>query len=42
MERDGLWRLFWATGLPAAWLLSRLTGKPEAEAALNRKEPKQI
>ena len=42
MERDGLWRLFWISGLPAAWLLSRLAGKPESEAALNGEPPKQI
>ncbi len=27
------WELFWATGLPAAWVLSRREERPEAVAA---------
>ena len=42
MERDGLWRLFWLTGLPVAWLLCRWTEQDDAEAALGGREPDQI
>ena len=27
MEREGAWALFWATGLPEAWLATREGGK---------------
>ncbi len=36
MERNGYWELFWQTGLPLAWLLSRRGEEetpPEAVAA---------
>ena len=34
MENRNYWALFWLTGLPEAWLLSRWEEKPEAVAAL--------
>lgn len=29
MEEQGLWALFWATGLPEAWLSARLQAEAE-------------
>ena len=29
MEREGAWALFWATGLPEAWLATRTKPEPE-------------
>ena len=31
MERQGLWNLFWATGLPEAWLGTRMDPDEERE-----------
>lgn len=29
MEREGAWALFWATGLPEAWLATRMEQEAE-------------
>ena len=31
MDAEGLWRLFWTTGLPEAYLLARLLRRAEGE-----------
>ena len=33
MEERGLWALFWATGLPEAWLEARLLAEQEKQRA---------
>lgn len=33
MEKNNYWKLFWQTGLPLVWLLSRYEEKPPAAAA---------
>ena len=33
MNREGAWALFWATGLPEAWLATRDAPKPEETQA---------
>ena len=38
MEREGYWNLFWRTGLPEAWLLSRWKEKTGAVAAFGMEE----
>lgn len=39
MEENNYWELFWRTGLPMAWLLSRYEEKPPAVAALSPSGP---
>ena len=36
MDREGVWALFWATGLPEAWLATRIKAEDggERDAAL--------
>lgn len=38
MERGDYWELFWQTGLPEAWLLSRRKKTPEDAAAFETTE----
>lgn len=38
MENKSYWELFWQTGLPEAWLLSRWEEMPEAVAAFEETE----